>query len=92
MFNDRLRAIRIARGYTLQRTADAIGVTLRSYQRYEGGSSEPSFDILIDLADLFSVSTDLLLCRDEYLNSIGIFIEPSFKEPPARHPKKKTSH
>ena len=49
MFNDRLRAARIFRGYTLQRTADAVGVPLRSYQKYESADSEPDFEMLIKL-------------------------------------------
>ena len=37
MFNDRLRATRISRDITQQKTSDAIGVPLRHYQKYESG-------------------------------------------------------
>ncbi len=33
MFNDRLRATRMFRGITQQKTADAMGVSLRHYQK-----------------------------------------------------------
>lgn len=86
MFKDRLRSTRIARGYTLQKTADAIGIALRSYQKYESGDSEPAFDYLVKLADLFSVPTDFLLGRDDYLQSLGVSVDVSPEGPP-RHPK-----
>ena len=43
MFCDRLRACRIARNYTLQEMADAVDISLRTYQKYEGGSTFPDF-------------------------------------------------
>ena len=64
MFHDRLRATRISRGYTLQKTADSLDISLRTYQNYEGGRSEPSITQLIKLADFFMVSLDELVGRD----------------------------
>lgn len=90
MFKDRLRATRIARGYTLQKTADAVGVALRSYQKYESGDSEPSFDYLVTLADFLDVPTDFLLGRDDYLKSLGVSVDVSPEGPP-RHPKPQKS-
>lgn len=90
MFKDRLRATRIARGFTLQKTADAIGIALRSYQKYESGDSEPSFSYLVALADFLSVPTDFLLGRDEYLKSLGVFVDVPPEGPP-RHPKPQKS-
>ena len=75
MFNNRLREIRMARKYTQQYTADALDIALRSYQCYEGGSRNPSFDMLIKIADFFDVSTDYLLCRDEWLKSHGVSVD-----------------
>jgi transcriptional regulator with XRE-family HTH domain len=70
MFNQRLREMRIKRGYTQQYMADAIFVALRTYQCYETGTRRPSFDLLIRLADTLNISTDYLLGRDEYLKSL----------------------
>lgn len=84
MFKDRLRATRISRGYTLQNMADAIGIALRSYQKYESGDSEPPYSSLIALADFLNVPIDFLLERDEYLNSIGISVDISLDCPPRR--------
>ena len=67
MFNKRLRSTRMARKYTQQVMADYVGVTLRTYQKYEQGTVEPSFYSLVLIADKLDVSTDYLLCRDSFL-------------------------
>ena len=66
-FCKRLREVRMKRSFTQQALADAIGVALRSYQCYEQGTREPSLSLLVALADALEVSTDYLLCRDEFL-------------------------
>lgn len=72
MFNKRLREMRMKRGFTQQNMADRIGVALRSYQCYETGSRNPSFELLILIADTLEVSTDYLLCRDDFIRSHAI--------------------
>lgn len=72
MFNKRLREMRMKRGFTQQNMADALDIALRSYQCYETGTRKPSFDLLIQIADTLNVSTDYLLCRDDYLKSLGV--------------------
>ena len=64
MFCKKLRETRMIRNLTQQRLADAVGISLRSYQKYEQGVREPSLDMLVKLADVLEVSTDYLLCRD----------------------------
>lgn len=91
MFKDRLRSARIARGYTLQRVADELGIALRSYQKYESGDSEPAFDYLVQLADLLAVPTDFLLGRDAYLESLGVSVDVP-REGPPRHPRPQKNH
>lgn len=41
--------------------ADALGIALRSYQRYEEGTTEPNLDNLILISKKLEVSTDYLL-------------------------------
>ena len=65
MFGKRLRAVRMERNMTQIVVATAAGVALRTYQCYEQGVREPSFDILVRLADILDVSTDYLLGRKE---------------------------
>ena len=90
MFNDRLRSARIFRKFTLQKTADALDIPLRSYQKYESADSEPDFATLIRLADLFNVPTDFLLGRDDYLESLGVSVDVPRVGPP-RHPRPQKS-
>lgn len=67
MFGKRLRAVRMDCGLTQQQIADKVGLALRSYQCYEQGVREPSLGMLVKLADVFEISTDYLLCRDDFL-------------------------
>lgn len=84
MFHDRLRATRISRGYTLQKTADAIGIPLRTLQNYEAGVREPHLTLLATIADVLNVPVDFLLGRDDYLNSLGVSVDVSLECPPRR--------
>jgi len=66
MFNKRLRKVRMDRHMTQQKLSDSVGLALRSYQCYEQGTREPSLDMLVKLANVLQVTTDYLLCRDEF--------------------------
>lgn len=68
-FNKRLKIARQNSGKTQKETAEAIGMTPNAYQKYELGTSEPNLAKLVFLADLFNVSLDYLLCRDDFINS-----------------------
>jgi len=67
MFGKRLNETRKSKGFTAQYMAAHLSVTLRTYRNYESEHSYPSFNTLIKIADLLDVSTDYLLCRDEFL-------------------------
>ena len=69
MFNDRLNQIRKSKGFTAQQMADILCINIRSYRAYESADRSPSLDILVKIADILNVSTDYLLCRDEFLKS-----------------------
>ena len=48
--------------------AEALGVSISAYSRYELNEREPAAPFLVDFADYFGVSTDYLLGRrDERL-------------------------
>ncbi len=91
MFNDRLRATRISRGVTQQKTSDTIGVPLRHYQKYESGEIEPDIKRLTELATFFNVPVDFLLGRDDFLQSLGVSVDVSLACPP-RRPKSQKNH
>lgn len=64
-FSEKLLLLRTENRRTQQQLADAIGVTLRQYQRFEHGEQKPGFDNLRRLADFYQVSADWLLGRSE---------------------------
>lgn len=63
--NERIKMLRTSNGLTQKQLADAINVSEVSLQRFEYGSSRPSLDTLIALADLFDVSLDYLCGRSD---------------------------
>lgn len=66
MFADRLKRLRKEHGYTQESLAAVIGVERSSVGKYEGKSGViPSNDVLARIADLFGVSIDYLLERDD---------------------------
>ena len=91
MFQDRLRATRISRGFTAQSLADHLCMGLRNYQKYESGDARPTFEGLISLSDLLNVPTDFLLERDYYLKALGVSVDVSLECPP-RRPKPQKNH
>ena len=72
MFAQRLNETRKLKGVTAQNVATALNIELRSYRHYESGHREPSLAYLVKIADALGVSTDYLLCRDEFLKSHGV--------------------
>ena len=75
MFGKRLRAARMARKLTQQRLSDMDNIALRTYQHYESGTRYPSYELLVQFADILQVPTDWLLCRDDYLKSLGVSVD-----------------
>lgn len=69
MFNRRLREMRMKRNLTQQKMADMLNVALCTYQKYEQGDRSPSYDCLINIADILDVSIDYLFCRDDFIQS-----------------------
>ncbi len=69
MFSKRLNETRKSKGFTAQYMADMLHTGIRNYRKYESGDSSPTLDGLIKIADILNVSTDYLLCRDEFLKS-----------------------
>lgn len=75
MFSQRLHELRKENGLTAQYMADKLGLSLRAYQFYESGKREPSLTTLVKIADILMVSTDYLLCRDEWIHSVEEFFD-----------------
>ena len=64
LFRERLLEQRKLYGYTQRDMAERLGISQPSYVRYENGTSEPTQENLVKIADIFDVSTDYLLGRN----------------------------
>lgn len=65
MFHIRLKLLRKLMNLTQPDMALLLNMAPNAYQRYELGTREPKFDILIKMADYFCVSIDYLLGRSD---------------------------
>lgn len=74
MTAERIKALREARGWTQAELARRMSITRNGVNSWEQGLSMPSPTCLVDLAKVFSVSTDYLLGveRLETVNVTGL--------------------
>ena len=60
-FPERLAVLRKERGLTQQALADQVGLAVLQIRRYEGGTSQPTLDVIRRLAIALGVSSDMLV-------------------------------
>ena len=66
---ERLAELREEQGLTQEDLAEQIPVGRSTIGSYETNNSQPSYAVLIELADVFGVSTDYLLGRTKIRNA-----------------------
>lgn len=71
MVADRIMALREQKGLTQTELSKLLGITRSSMNAWEMGISVPSTQYIVELAHIFKVSTDYLLCVD---NSASISV------------------
>ena len=59
-FGERVRAFRLARGWSQRDLAEQIGATQQAVQRCEGGMRAPNLTTFVNLADALGVGLDVL--------------------------------
>ena len=64
-----IKDIRIRKGLTQAEVASALGVSSVVYSRYETGTRQPSIEMLVQMADIFGVTVDYLLGRQDIEDS-----------------------
>ena len=64
-FSSNVRRLRLERGMTQEALAEAIGIELRSFQRIEAATANPSITVLINLADVLRVKPGVLFEETE---------------------------
>ena len=65
ILSERLKQCRKNKGYTQAQVAIYCDITEKAYQNYELKTRLPKIDVLIRLADLYSVSLDYLVGRSD---------------------------
>lgn len=64
-FHERLRELRIQKGYSQQDLADRIDQTKQNVSQYERGVRRPNMDKLQELCDIFNVSMDYITGKED---------------------------
>lgn len=96
IFSTNFYQLRVDNGYTLDSLAKAINkskgtnFTKSTFSKWEHGSTEPSFQNIVPIADFFNVSVDWLIGINDALESkyshintaavADLMLEPSNKE------------
>ncbi len=66
IFAKRLKELRREKKLSQNQVAKILGITQQSYARYELETSEPSFEMLVQISNAFEVSCDFLLGKTDY--------------------------
>lgn len=72
-FSEALKSLRENNGYTQEQLAKSLHVTKATISHYELGASNPSIDMLIQIADIFDVSLDYLMGRTKTKTSFNFW-------------------
>lgn len=63
-FKENLKALRKQVNLTQPELAEKLKIHFRTVQNYEMGTREPNLDMLVEIADFFDVSLDVLIGRN----------------------------
>ncbi len=72
---ENIRAFRKARRFTQEQFAEAMGVTVGSVYKWETGQTIPELSMLVEIADFFDTSMDVLLGYRVKDNRIDVLAE-----------------
>ena len=70
--SENIRSLRKQRKMTQEKLAEALGVTVGAVYKWESGQSQPELNLLVEMADFFDISVDVLLgyrIKDNRLDS-----------------------
>ena len=59
--SENIRSFRKQRKMTQEKLAEALGVTVGAVYKWESGQSQPELNLLVEIADFFDTSVDVLL-------------------------------
>ena len=64
-FNEKLKSLRNAHDMTQDTLAQKLGITKRALANYESGKRIPKHETLIKISEIFDVSLDYLLAKED---------------------------
>lgn len=70
-----IRLFRKEKGYTQEQLAEALGVTVGAVSKWETGLSVPDIQLIVEMADFFHTSVDVLLGYQWREGSLGASLE-----------------
>lgn len=79
----KIRELRIENGLKQKDLAQAVHIAANTLSQFEAGKANPSYDVLIALADYFEVSADYLLGRADDFGNVTVRAEDTFAFPTA---------
>jgi transcriptional regulator with XRE-family HTH domain len=56
-----LKKVRLEKGFTQIQMSDRLGISIRTYQRIENNERKPSYDVILQLQNIFNESINNLL-------------------------------
>ena len=74
-FNERLRQLRKESNYTQREIAERLEVSTITIRQYEQGTREPNIERILNLALMFNVSLDDILCIEDFKDSSSKFAD-----------------
>lgn len=74
MLNTKIKELRVSHNLSQVDLAKLLSVTKQTVSNWENNNIQPSVDMLVKIADCFSVSTDFLLGRENrvYIEAEGL--------------------
>ena len=76
MVGERIRNLRIDARMTQEELGLKVGVTKQTVSSWEKGISTPNYDILVELSNIFQVSTDFLLGKTDDPKNVKMDLDP----------------
>ncbi len=80
LFGFKIKQLRKENRYTQAELAKLLGVTKSTVASYENNSRQPSYEVLVKLAEVFHVSVDsILLNRSNYILEVSHLTDDQIK-------------
>lgn len=69
---NRLKELRVEKGFTQKEIAIKLSLTQQTYSDYETGRTDPDIETLISMGDILEVSIDYLLGREDDFGNVHV--------------------